>query len=145
MLNRGNTHPTSRCLAGQKTIVRMVVRCKTFDATSQDKQIYNLAQVRIEPQLQLQNETLSFASCSVLRYFQSCALNLAESLSSNCRAEHCPPTTTILTRYPSSPASHTMGDRGLHTSVWATRSNREAQLTHRSGDWMCPTCGFANF
>ena len=38
-----------------------------------------------------------------------------------------------------------MGDRGLHTSVWATERNGDAQHTRRPGDWTCPSCGFSNF
>jgi hypothetical protein len=38
-----------------------------------------------------------------------------------------------------------MGDRGLHTSVWAGKCNGEAQYTRRPGDWTCPSCGFSNF
>jgi len=37
-----------------------------------------------------------------------------------------------------------MGDRGLHTSVWAAKRNGETQHT-RPGDWTCPSCGFSNF
>jgi hypothetical protein len=38
-----------------------------------------------------------------------------------------------------------MGDRGLQTSVWATKFSEEAQYTRRPGDWTCPSCGFSNF
>jgi len=38
-----------------------------------------------------------------------------------------------------------MGDRGLHTSIWALNPNGDAQYFRRSGDWICPSCGFSNF
>jgi hypothetical protein len=38
-----------------------------------------------------------------------------------------------------------MGDRGLHTSIWAPKHNGEAQHFLRPADWTCPSCGFSNF
>lgn len=38
-----------------------------------------------------------------------------------------------------------MGDRGLDTSIWASRSNGYGDSFTKPGDWKCPSCGFSNF
>lgn len=45
----------------------------------------------------------------------------------------------------SSTSNPEMEDRTLHTSIWARKSNRDAQYFRRTGDWVCPSCGFLNF